>query len=172
MIKKNIEAVDNSINSIIYRYSDMVYKLAYARMKNKTDAEDLFQEVFLRYYKANLEFNSEEHCKAWLIKVTVNLSKNFLTSAWKKRSILIETPLWLIDKDHTNPSDDDKSDVFYAVMKLPEKYRVVIHLHYYEDFSITDIANILDRKESTVKTQLFRARKLLKQDLKGEYDYV
>lgn len=133
MIKKNTEAVGNSINSIIYRYSDMVYKLAYARMKNKTDAEDLFQEVFLRYYKANLEFNSEEHCKAWLIKVTVNLSKNFLTSAWKKRSILTETPLWDIEKDHTNPPDDDKSDVFYTVMKLPEKYRVVIHLHYYEE---------------------------------------
>lgn len=172
MIIKNKEIEDISINNIIYQHSDMVYKLAYARTKNRADAEDLFQEVFLKCYEANLHFNSEEHCKAWLIRVTVNLSKNFLTSAWKKRNILKGTHLWNLEKDNTDSLEDDKSEVFYAVMKLPEKYRVIIHLHYYEDFSVSEIANILNRKESTVKTQLFRARKLLKQDLKGEYNYV
>lgn len=172
MTTQNIEKLDISINNIIHQYSDMVYKLAYARTKNKADAEDLFQEVFLKCYKANLQFNSEEHCKAWLIRVTVNLSKNFLTSAWKRRNTLTETPLWDLEKNNADLSEDDKSEVFYAVMKLPEKYRIVIHLHYYEDFSVIEIANILNRKESTVKTQLFRARKLLKQDLKGEYNYV
>lgn len=172
MTTQNIETLDISINNIIHQYSDMVYKLAYARTKNKADAEDLFQEVFLKCYKANLQFNSQEHCKAWLIRVTVNLSKNFLTSAWKRRNILTETPLWDFEKNNPDSSGDDKSEVFYAVMKLPEKYRIILHLYYYEDFSVTEIANILNRKESTVKTQLLRARKLLKQDLKGEYNYV
>lgn len=108
MTTQNIEKLDISINNIIHQYSDMVYKLAYARTKNKADAEDLFQEVFLKCYKANLQFNSEEHCKAWLIRVTVNLSKNFLTSAWKRRNILTETPLWDFEKNNPDSSGDDK----------------------------------------------------------------
>ena len=67
---------------------------------------------------------------------------------------------------------EEKSEVFYAVLDLPEKYRMVVHLYYYEDYSVAEISEILSRKESTVKTQLYRARELLKQKLKGEYDYV
>ena len=107
-----------------------------------------------------------------LIRVTVNLSKNHLASAWQKRIVLKGDPSWNSTKYSTSPSENDKGEVFYAVMKLPEKYRIVIHLYYYEDYSVSEIANILNRKDSTVKTQLFRARELLKQNLKGEYDYV
>jgi RNA polymerase sigma-70 factor (ECF subfamily) len=172
MITQNAEMADISIESIMQQYSDMVYRLAYARTRNKADAEDLFQEVFLKCHKANQQFCSEEHCKAWLIRVTVNLSKNLLASAWQKRIVLKEDPSWNSEKDSASPPENDKGEVFYAVMKLPEKYRIVIHLYYYEDYSVSEIANILNRKDSTVKTQLFRARELLKQNLKGEYDYV
>lgn len=172
MITQNAKMADISIESIIRQYSEMVYRLAYARTRNKADAEDLFQEVFLKCHKANQQFSSEEHCKAWLIRVTVNLSKNLLASAWQKRIVLKEDPSWNSEKDGACPLENDKGEVFYAVMKLPEKYRIVIHLYYYEDYSVSEIANILNRKDSTVKTQLFRARELLKQNLKGEYDYV
>lgn len=163
---------DISIESIIQQYSDMVYRLAYARTRNKADAEDLFQEVFLKCHKTNQQFSSEEHCKAWLIRTTVNLSKNLLTSAWKKKVVLKEEPSRNSGNYSTSLLENDRGEVFYAVMKLPEKYRIVIHLYYYEDYSVSEIANILNRKDSTVKTQLFRARELLKQNLKGEYDYV
>jgi RNA polymerase sigma-70 factor (ECF subfamily) len=172
MITKRLNMADIPIADIMQKYSGMVYRLAYARTKNKADAEDLFQEVFLRCLKSNLQFNSDEHCKAWLIRVTVNLSKNILTSGWHRKILLKEVPLENTEKNNNHSPKDDKSEVFYAVMQLPEKYRVVVHLYYYEDYSVTEIANILKRKEATVKTQLFRARELLKQDLKGEYDYV
>lgn len=172
MTIQNAKLANISIDSILQDYSGMVYRLAYARTKNKSDAEDLFQEVFLKCYKANLQFKSEEHCKAWLIRVTVNPSKNFFTSSWHKKILLEETPLRNSEKDSSHPPEDDKSEVFYSVMKLPEKYRIVVHLYYYEGYSVIEIANILKRKESTVKTQLFRARELLKENLKGEYDYV
>ena len=172
MITRDAKMANISIENIIQQYSNMVYRLAYARTRNRADAEDLFQEVFLKCYKANQQFNSEEHCKAWLIRVTVNLSKNFLTSAWKKRTVLKGGPPWNFENYSTSLLENDKGEIFYAVMELPEKYRIVIHLYYYEDYSVSEIANILNRKDSTVKTQLFRARRLLKQNLKGEYDYV
>jgi RNA polymerase sigma-70 factor (ECF subfamily) len=172
MITQDAKMADISIESIMQQYSDMVYRLAYARTRNKADAEDLFQEVFLKCHKANQRFSSEEHCKAWLIRVTVNLSKNLLTSAWKKKIVLKDEPSWNSENYSTSLLENDKGEVFYEVLKLPEKYRIVIHLYYYEDYSVSEIANILNRKDSTVKTQLFRARELLKQNLKGEYDYV
>lgn len=112
MINKNGEMAEISIEKIMQKYSDMVYRLAYARTKNKVDAEDLFQEVFLKCHKANLQFSSEEHCKAWLIRVTVNLSKNLLTSAWQKRILLKENPLWNSEKNSAGSPGDDKSEVF------------------------------------------------------------
>ena len=172
MITQNAQMADILIENILQNYSDMVYRLAYARTKNKADAEDLFQEVFLKCYKANIQFSCEEHCKAWLIRVTINLSKNILTSGWYKRILLKEAPSEDLGGNGGHSPEDNKSEVFYAVMKLPEKYRLVVHLYYYEGYSVTEIANILNRKDSTVKTQLFRARGLLKQNLKGEYDYV
>ncbi len=161
-----------TVMDIMQKYSDMVYRLAYARTKNKADAEDLFQEVFLRCLKSNIQFNSDEHCKAWLIRVTVNCGKNLLTSIWRKKFVLTENPPEDSPKSNKDTPWEGKNAVFHAVMKLPEKYRIVIHLYYYEDYSVAEISQILNRKESTIKTQLFRARKFLKQYLKGEYDYV
>ncbi|MDD4798744.1 MAG: sigma-70 family RNA polymerase sigma factor [Clostridia bacterium] len=172
MISQKPNLVDIPIADIMQKYSGMVYRLAYARTKNKADTEDLFQEVFLRCLKSNPQFNSDEHCKAWLIRVTVNCGKNLLTSMWRKKVVLTEKALEGFVGNDKDTLWDGKSEAFYAVMKLPEKYRIVIHLHYYEDYSVAEIGKILNRKESTVKTQLHRARELLKQELKGDYDYV
>ncbi len=159
------------IEDLIQKHSNTVYRLAYARTKNKADAEDLFQKVFLRFLKSNIQFKDDEHCKAWLIRVTINCGKNLLASMWRKKAILTEDPPEA-SGENNNIHWDDKSEIYYAVMDLPEKYRIVVHLFYYEDYSVKEIAQILHRKESTVKIHLYRARQLLKSKLKGEYDYV
>ena len=159
---------ENQIEFVLQKYSKMVYQLAYVRTKNRADAEDLLQEVFLRFLKSNIPFNDDEHCKAWLIRTTINCSKNLLTSAWFRKTVFLEDGL----ENYANVAGKGKSNVFYAVLELPVKYRVVVHLYYYEDFSVAEISTILNRKESTVKTQLYRARELLKKKLQGDYDYV
>lgn len=169
---QNQESITFPIEEIIRKNSDLVYKLAYARTKNQADAEDLCQEVFLRCLNSQPQFNSDEHCKAWLIRVTVNCSNSFFKSMWRKKVILTESPLDEGMADRLRCTSQDKSEVFYAVLALPKKYRIILHLYYYEDYSVAEIGKILNQKEATIKTQLHRARKLLKQNLKGEYDYV
>ncbi len=140
------------------RYSDMVYRLAFARVKNKYDADDILQEVFLRFIKVKEKVNNEEHAKALLIRITINCSKSMLTSSWFKRT----EPL----SEHLSVSDKG-IDTLDAVLRLPQKYRTVIHLHYYMGYSIDEIAAILKSKPSTVKSWLYRARQKLKIDLEG-----
>lgn len=168
MIATEVQNADNQIELILQKHSKMLYRLAYLRTKNNADAQDLLQEVFIRYLKCNMQFNNDEHIKAWLIRTTINCSNNLLSSAWFRKTIFTEDNL----ENHEDAAEKGKSDVFYAVLALPVKYRVVVHLYYYEDYSVAEISAVLNRKEATVKTQLYRARKLLKQKLKGEYDYV
>lgn len=140
------------------KHSDMVYRLAVARVKNKYDADDVLQEVFLRFIKAKDKVENEEHLKALLIRITINCSKSMLTSSWFKRTEPICESLGV---------SDEYSDTLDAVMRLPQKYRTVIHLHYYMGYSVDEIASILKTKPSTVKSQLHRARQKLKLDLEG-----
>ena len=140
------------------KYSDMVYRLAVARVKNKYDADDILQEVFLRFIKAKDKVENEEHLKALLIRITINCSKSMLTSSWFKRT----EPL-----SESFSVSDEYSDTLDSVMRLPQKYRTVIHLHYYMGYSVDEIAGILKSKPSTVKSQLHRARQKLKLDLEG-----
>lgn len=140
------------------RYSDMVYRLAFARVKNKYDADDILQEVFLRFIKVKEKINNEQHAKALLIRITINCSKSLLTSSWFKRTEPLSESLSVSDKE---------IDTLDAVMRLPQKYRTVIHLHYYMGYSTDEIAAILKSKPSTVKSQLHRARQKLKIDLEG-----
>ena len=141
------------------KYSDMVYRLAFARVKNKSDADDVLQEVFLRFIKHKDKVENEEHLKALLIRITINCSKTLLTSSWFKRT----EPL-----DENLSVQDEYSDTFDAVLRLPQKYRTVIHMHYYMGYSVEEIAKILKSKPSTVKSWLHRARQKLKIDLKGD----
>ena len=141
------------------RYSDMVYRLAFARVKNKYDADDILQEVFLRFIKQKDKINNEEHAKALLIRITINCSKSLFASSWFKKT----TPL-----DENISVSDPNFDTLDAVLRLPQKYRTVIHMHYYMGYSVDEIAKILKTKPSTVKSQLHRARQKLKITMEGE----
>jgi RNA polymerase sigma-70 factor (ECF subfamily) len=140
-------------------HSDMVYRLAVARVKNKYDADDILQEVFLRFIKCKDKIENEEHLKALLIRITINCSKSLLTSSWFKRTEALSENLSVTD---------EFSDTLDAVLRLPQKYRTVIHMHYYMGYSVDEIADILKSKPSTVKSWLHRARQKLKIDLEGE----
>ena len=149
---------------IVKKYFNTVYRLALSQTKNKAYADDVTQDVFLRFLNKERNFDSEEHIKAWLLRVTINCSKSIYLSAWFKKTVPLSEELTF--------DTEEKSDVYYAVAELPPKYRTAIHLFYYEDLSISEISEILDTKESTVKSHLFRGRELLKEKLKGGYDFV
>lgn len=156
--KQNFSAL--SVGEVLDRYSHMVYRLAFSRTKSRYDTDDVLQEVFLRYIRSAPDFSDEEHRKAWLIRITINCSKTLLSSAWFRKTAPMDDTLYVEMRD--------KSEVYYAVMELPIKYRTVIHLFYYEKYPVKEIAFLLGSKESTVKSHLHRARGLLKEKLKGE----
>jgi RNA polymerase sigma-70 factor (ECF subfamily) len=144
---------DDCTEKVIKVYSDMVYHLAIARTGTKYDADEIFQEVFLRYIKKQPVFENEDHRKAWLIRVTINCSKKLWNSPWKRKIEPLDENIPLKTKDDI--------DLYYELQQLPPKYREVIHLFYYEDMSIKEISQLLNRKNSTVRTQLSRARDML-----------
>lgn len=150
---------------IAEKYFDMIYRLALSQSGTMHDAEDITNEVFLKYISSNKDFESEEHIKAWLIRVTINRTKSLFTNSWFKKTVPLEESI---------PADmpEDESEVYCAVMKLPQKYRAVIHLFYYEDLKTAEIADTLNIKESTVRSQLLRARAMLKQFLEGDESIV
>ena len=135
-----------------------------SQTKNQTFAEDVTQDVFVRFIQNKDKFESEEHIKAWLIRVTINCSKSVFMSSLFKKTVPLEEDLTF--------DSPEKSDVYFAVQDLPLKYRTVIHLFYYEDMNVREIAESIDVKESTVKSHLHRGRMLLKNKLKGDYDFV
>ena len=150
-------------------YGDAVLRAAYTYLHNMHDAEDIVQETFLRLFKSDMVFVSAEHEKAWLLRVAINLSKNKLKSAWFRRN-----KLQADDFDNAICGEDGDSElkfVWEAVKSLPIKYREVIHLFYQEGFSTAEIANILEKNESTVRSLLSRGRKLLREILREEYDF-
>ncbi len=153
---------DDCAEKIIRFYSDMVYRLAFARTGTKYDADEVYQEVFLRYIKKQHIFEDEEYRKAWLIRVTINCSKKLWNSAWKRKIVPLEETIPFETKEDI--------DLYNELQQLPPKYREVIHLFYYEDMSLEEISKALNRKNSTVRTQLTRARALLKNLLKEDYD--
>lgn len=155
--------LDDYTEKVIQYYSDMVYRLAFARTGTKHDADDIFQEVFLRYVKKKPVFQEEEHRKAWLIRVTINCSNNFWSSLWNKKTQEFSDEMLFETEESIN--------LYFELQQLPPKYREVIHLFYYEDMSLEEISLALNRKNSTVRTQLTRARAMLKKFMK-EADYV
>ncbi len=135
-----------------------VYKIAYLRTGNTHDAEDIMQEVFLRYVKHKPIFESDEHEKAWFIRATINRTNSFFSSAWKRRIVMTED-----EPIHYDETSD--SSVLEAVMSLPKDMSTAVHLYYYEEMSVKDISDVMKKSESAVKSLLFRARKLLKIEL-------
>lgn len=153
-------------DDIAERYIDTVYRLALARVKSPEYAEDITQEVFLKLMQAKKNFESEEHLKAWLLRVTINCTKDLFLSSWFRKTEGFDES---IDK-HMSFEHEEKSDLYYALMKLPQKYRTVIHLHYYEGYSVREIAKIMKSTEGTVKSQLHRGREMLKVNIREEVE--
>lgn len=149
------------IEQMINQYSDMVYRIAITRCRRKDLAEDVFQNVFLKYSEKMPSFESEEHAKAWFIRVTINFTKNENTSSWNNNVISISEEMQFADKEDYY--------VFDELQKLPENYRTVIYLMYYEGYKVNEIAELLDTPEGTIKTWLFRARDFLKNILEGDF---
>ena len=157
------QARGDLVNEIITEYADMVLRIAYIHTKNHASAEDVFQETFIQLFRSSVVFDNEEHVRAWLIRVTTNISINLLNSAWHKKTVKLPDNLQCEEKKQN-------SEVVEAVKSLPPKYRTVIHLYYFEDMPIAEIATALTIKENTIKSQLLRARKLLKKKLNGGFD--
>ena len=151
------------LGQIMDKYGTMVYRLAYSQLRSRSDAEDISQEVFLRYYQKRPAFESEEHRRAWLLRVTINRAKSYVTSAWFRHTVPLEDC-------HAFPEPESQS-LDEAMAALPAKDRMLLHLFYYEALSVRDIAQLTGKKESTLRTQLTRARRKLKTLLKGEDDY-
>ena len=146
------------IKEAFLKHSDMVYRLAFARTKSSYDADDILQEVFLRLLKSKTVPVNEEHLKATIIRITINCSKSLLTSAPFKRNVELREDI---------PASDTDFETLDAALRLPKKYRTVVHLHYYCGYKTDEIASLLYIKPSTVKSQLFRARQMLEKSLKG-----
>ncbi len=150
---------------ICEKYGDRLYAAAFQICRQPQDAEDAVQEALLRLYHSDKEFESEEHTKAWLIRVTVNAAKSIRRLFWNRNRTSYED--YLDSLTFEEPSDRALMD---EVLALPEKYRIVIHLHYYEGYKVSEIAGILELYENTVKTRLFNGRKILKTRLEGWED--
>ena len=147
---------------LVERYQQNMFAAALSACKDPQDAEDAVQEASLAYHTSGKEFESEEHIRAWLLRVAINKAKNMRMSFWKKHKVSLEDYMESISFE-----TEQESGLFEAVMDLPEKYRVVLHLFYYEDYSIREISKILRRTENTVKSQLSRGRAMLKESFRG-----
>ena len=160
-----MRVLDTNIEGIYIKYRDRVFAVGFNYFRNSMDADDMVQETFLKLLRSNKDFESEEHLRNWILKVAVNECKRVTLSSWFKRRESLEE---YADKLIFEEVGD--RDLFDKVMRLPKNYRQVTHLFYYEGFSVKEIAGILGIRETTVTTRLSRARKKLKDQLKGEWE--
>lgn len=146
------------------KFIKMVYRIAFHYVGRQEDAEDIVQDVFCKLYSSNLSRENDEEVKAWLIRVTVNLSRSYFRNPFLKRRVDLEEYEWeqIPDGGSREREEEQRRGVMAAVLSLPEKYRILIYLYYYEDYSCKSIATILGIKETTVQTGLARAREKLK----------
>lgn len=155
-----------SVQELIERYQNNLYAIAFSICKNPSDAQDVVQDTFIQYYTSKKEFEDEQHLRAWLIRVAINKAKNLTLTFWRQHKVSLEEYMQTLTFE-----TPESENLFEEVMKLPKKYRIVIHLFYYEDYSVKEIAEILKLSQSNVKVRLSRARALLKKALKGEWNY-
>lgn len=150
------------VKQVIEKYADMVYRIALTRCGIVENAEDVFQDVFIKYSQKMPKFESEEHEKAWLIRVTINLTKNINNSAWNRKIVTLDENIEFETKE--------QEDIFSVVCSLPKNYKTVIYLSYYEGYKVKEISEILKKSEGTIKTWLFRARQMLKEKIEGGFE--
>jgi len=151
-----------SFEQVLKKYADTVTRVCIVHCGNQTDAQDCFQNVFLKLYQSDIDFESEAHIRAWLIRVAVNDCTDWYRQFWKRRIILTDE---FPDNNLEIEQEQDDSVIPY-LMKLPFKYRRILYCHYYEDKKISEMATELKLSENTVKTQLVRGRELLKRNIK------
>ena len=154
-----------SVQELFEKYQDNLYIIAFNVCKSVEDAKDVVQDTFIQYYMAKKEFDNEQHIRAWLIRVAINKAKNVNGTFWRKNKMSLEDYMETLEFE-----TPESEELFETVMQLPEKYRIVFHLFYYEDYSVHEIASILKLSESNVKVRLSRARTLLKEKLQEEWD--
>ena len=151
-----------AMQELFEKYQDNLYIIAFNVCKNAEDAKDVVQDTFIQYYSLKKEFESEQHIRAWLIRVAINKAKNVNHTFWRRNKVPLED--YMETLVFQTPESEE---LFETVMNLPEKYRIVIHLFYYEDYSVREIAGILKLSDSNVKVRLSRGRMLLREQLKG-----
>ncbi len=168
LLKRNRAYSNYEVEEIIRVNGNMVFRLALIRTKQRDKAEDIFQEVFIRFLKLNERLESENHERAWLIKTTLNCCKDYWKSAWNRRVVYNHK-----EEEVGLEEQEDKHDfIREIVMELPDKYRTIVHLYYYEEFSIKEIGEMLSVNQNTISTRLMRAREILRRKLeKGGFDY-
>lgn len=147
------------------KYMDNIFAVAFNYFKDPADADDIVQEVLMKLLKSDKVFESSEHVRNWLLRVTVNQCRKVSVSSWFRKSMPLEDYA-----ESLKYEDPEESELFFAVIGLPKKYRIVVHLYYYEDYSTAEIAELLKIKESTVRTRLRRARIRLKEVLTDEWE--
>lgn len=153
--------METDCQRLVQQHTDRLYRLALSYCRNREDAEDVVQEVFIKYLKHRGTFQNEAQLRSWLLKVTANTCRDLLRSPWRHRRCSLEEigePAVLMEEE---------SALLTAVLGLPTKYRGIVHLYYYEDYSVADIAEILEISESAVRMRLLRARQRLKDELEG-----
>ena len=153
---------EESLDEVVERYADMVYRLACAQTGSRDRADDVFQEVFLRLVRRDPAFASEEHRKAWLLRVTINRCNSLLRSVWHRRTQGLEEAF---PEASFTPAETGVAD---AVNALPKKYRQVIYLYYIMGYDTAEIAALLHRPQNTVLSQMARARAMLRKTLEGD----
>lgn len=153
------------IEEIILRYQNMVYGLALAKTGSPSDADDVFQEVFLTYFQSGRTFRDEEHRKAWLLRVTLNMSRRVTASSWRRKVV----PLPERDDRAVPFREPEETRVWEALSALPEDYRLPLYLFYFQELSTEEIARALSLRPGTVRVRLSRGRERLREALKGDY---
>ncbi|WP_308698877.1 sigma-70 family RNA polymerase sigma factor [uncultured Thomasclavelia sp.] len=154
---------EQEVNRVIELYGDTVRRLCMIYLKNYADTEDIFQNVFLKYATSSIKFENDEHEKAWFIRVTINKCKDLLKSFFRNRTVSLDD---IVEKPEAILSD--YREVLEAVLSLPQKYRNVVYLHYYEGYSAPQISHILGKNVNTVYTLLTRSKKMLREKLGGD----
>ena len=156
---------EQEVNRAVEQYADMVRRLCMIHLKNHADTEDIFQTVFLKYALSSVLFESAEHEKAWILRVTVNACKDLLKSFFRSRTVSLDD---IMEQPAVMPQDHQ--EVLEAVLSLPVKYKDAVYLHYYEGYTAPEISRILGKNVNTVYTILNRSKQLLREKLGGEED--
>lgn len=153
------------VNELFEKYQNNLYAAAFNVCRDAEDAKDVVQDTFIQYHLLKKDFDNEQHIRAWLIRVAINKAKNMNRTFWRKNKVPLEEYIETLAFE-----TPESEELFETVMKLPEKYRIVIHLFYYEDYTVHEIADILKISESNVKVRLSRGRVMLKEKLQEEWE--